>query len=331
MARSIVEPSRGGSLRDKDAFSVLGTEIEGDLILVNMRHGLVDITIPSEFAAERERLLAYFENLAEWFDALPDHVHDIRKFFEAVYKSVWQSKKVPLMRQGRVMPGPHERLVAMKSLASLREFIEVELPTTDLAKFVKRLPDSFDTSPGKCQELATQINNLSGISLPLARIGRTVWYTREVDCSTVAKWDKAGTDPNDALATDLRNWLGLGHVVDGMPLFAFRSRRGATGLELRRALAVDAIDQRWFKYKPDGTYPGDDWGRAMHLLKMVSSNGDGGPEAVGAGLHAPVDLECLYIGRPIDTAPAPGLAYVDRLAKPDATSEKHALANALWP
>jgi len=311
---------------------VLGTETMGDFILVNMHHELMDAATHSEFAAHRNRLLIYFENLAEWFDALPDHRHIHSVFCDAVYKAVWRSKKVLLMRQGRATPAPTTQLVVMKSLAALRELIEAELPGTPLSDFVQRLPDSKDTSADRCRKLADMLNAFGSGSLPIAKAGRTTWYTREADCRTVDGWDMVGTTPNDGLATDLRNWLGLGRIEHGMPLFAFRSRLDASGYELRRPMSPDAIDQPWFKYKADEVYHGDDWGRARNLSRIIDSDGDGGPEAVGLALYAPADVECLYVGRPTGTPDEPDAAYATRLASPRIVHDtKSELYNILWP
>lgn len=128
-----------------------------------------------------------------------------------------------------------------------------------------------------------------------------IWITLASEVDLIL----ANTGPDDA-ATRIRDWLGLGHVLAGAPLFAFRSKRvlpDPKAQPLGRPTVWDGIAHAWFKHRHAHDYK-DGWGRTMDLAEARCGDPgcDGGPEAVTPAPLFGDDFECRYLGR-VETPP----------------------------
>lgn len=135
-----------------------------------------------------------------------------------------------------------------------------------------------------------------------------IWITR----STTSKAILDKTEPQDR-ATRMRDWLGLGYLDVGSPLFGFQSDRSLPSLRparLGRPTVWDGIDHRWFKHRRS-PHSGDRWGRTMDFEAAVACRADcdGGPEAVMPGPAFDEGFTCFYVGT-VRTVPMPPTPHV---------------------
>jgi len=322
------------------AFWRLADEVEGRIILVNMYRALSDRSQECLQTLERGRLHAFFTVLASRLDALnATQLADSAQVLSQVYRSAWDRAR--LLRKGLFSTLGARRFVVFKSLEQVTALIEHEQDDPRIANLLRKSDKvfrKFDDVDGAALEKA--INRLpedaplflsirADVSDPNRRC--SVWYTREAEFARLCDGRRS---PSKELATAARNWLGLGHVCEGMPIFAFRAITDIDEILLTRPSPLDAINQPWFKYRPDAKYPGDNWGRAVDLTKLAAAehNMDGGPEAVGRSLPAPRWFDCTYLGKVGHSEAHPGQHFVTAIAKPDEAHELiRRLHDILWP
>src|SRR6202035_1551258 len=170
--------------------------------------------------------------------------------------------------------------------------------------------NSSDGSPDlpadHCQLLAESINDVCAktdeffLAKDSSSDGRKrlVWFTDVKNL--VAHLGQLPDAGSNTYASNIRNWLGLGHVHHGEQVFGFVSTvKDVCATELARPTAFDGIDNRWFKHlRAVGSYS-DSAGRALNLNRLGTEVGpfDGGWETVTPGPRFREQFKCIYIGR----------------------------------
>jgi hypothetical protein len=181
---------------------------------------------------------------------------------------------------------------------------------------------SIEASADECRALAASINDVCSetddfflaMDASSSRQKRLVWFTDLMNLTAfLGPLPETG---NDTYASDLRNWLGLGHVNVGEHLFGFVSTTEdvCAGM-LARPTVFDGIDNFWFKHMRANLYK-DQAGRAIHLDRLGAPSGpfDGGWEAVTPGPRFRGQFRCTYVGR---------------VGRPDASKDQDTILEAL--
>jgi hypothetical protein len=297
----------------------LAQSVSGQIILVNILRGLDDNAIDPKYIEQ------FLDTALRKVDDLAPHARaDEREFLNMVYEAAW-AREAALLLRGRDSAIADERnFVILKSLASLKRLLaDAELIDETLAGLLRRAGNVYDeTAAGYCEDLAEYINKLpeeAPIYLsPLIPGGDgercIAWYSRAADCP------EFGGCPDNTIATNARDWLGLGDIHADMPLFLFEPKQPLGNWKPRRPLAFDAIEQRWFKHRLDEGCPDDAWGRATDLARLREppvEKLDGGPESVGNTLRISGNFHCRYVGRPQYSVRVPDERYVELLARPN--------------
>ncbi|MBU3077953.1 hypothetical protein [Sphingomonas quercus] len=293
---------------------VLCTAIPGGQeILVNIADGLEDGSID----AGRLRLFA------EACLARLDRVDRQDEGFGAMARTAIASVVFtpPAGEDGRPIDLQYAALIEasddhIMTFMTLGKLHDLAFGSTRLAAALKAelgplwLGTDFRFIPDEQGEAIAEIINKEGAAsgLKLSRIGANatpfpIWITRSVVGDTVL----GQTSPQER-ATRMRDWLGLGLVDIGAPVFGFRSNRPLPHLhpaKLGRPTVWDGIDHWWFKHRRSSPRL-DAWGRTLDFAAAVSgcSDCDGGPEAVMPGPAFDEGFTCFYLGT-VQTSPMP--------------------------
>lgn len=297
--------------------------IRGQVVLVNVHQGLSERLIDEgqvgEFlsgAAERVTSKSTGGTLTNG------------AFLWEIQNTVWQAPS-RFQLTGPRCELPNSHVVAFKSYPAIKPLVEECDDTLPHRRLKDLTTKSYETiTDDECEEVARCLNELDNSQkMPFLsiRINREetdkrfiVWLTRSEQLGGL----NIHMRPNNDVATQFRNSLGLGQIGENVPLFAFVSTVSynelikLNGHAASRPTVFDGIDQPWFKCQRDHSYPGDDWGRATDLERVgkgVAGNLDGRPEAVFPSLPIPGNFSCVFVGRTKTKYPDPDKAYIDLL------------------
>jgi len=294
--------------------------VGGQVILLNLYHELEDKLITRDVAKEylsRASGLLYSRSRKK-----RRTVDDI--LFQA-WSAVWDT---PLEFQllGPICEYSDRVAVVLRSYSQISYLLRMELESAPdrLELLAKTEKSSGAITKVECEGLARLISTLDPKEYDLfltARIkggsaNRYIVWMSNVEITELENL------PDDDRATQLRNWLGLGHFTKDEPIFAFISVDPHRALmkrcngAVRRPTIWDAINQPWFRSRRDRIHYADDWARAIDLKKVGGGRADeldGGPEAVSESLKIPANFWCLFVGRARDTMPKPNNRFVAML------------------
>jgi hypothetical protein len=290
----------------------------GHLILVNIKQGM------TEGMLDAVLVLEFINRLDSRIASL--HTATDAEFLFEVRHAVWDDAS-RFQLQGPDCTESQSQVVVLKSYSDITTLVN-EVTDIDLHQQLRDLTSKpYDTvTDDECEEIATLLSNLDAfgeqLHLSMTVGGRhrvIVWATRLEELQGIG----LRTPPNNAIASRLRDQLGLGHYRRRYPMFAFISALGydelivSGGQRPKRPTAFDAINHPWFKHRRDRYYPSDNWGRATDLEKVELSSGDeldGGPETVSSSFRISGNFQCVFIGRPISNAPEPDPELVRRIS-----------------
>jgi len=299
-----------------DAFAALERHVSSMIVLTNMYQARIERIL------EPRHLHVFHRNIDAHLRARPPT--NETEFRIVVMKAVFDSAP-ELQLQGPPCNQQPATVVTFKSLEGLTRVVGEMTDDPGANGLRVKVSQTWDViTEEECVEIAGSINALGpdrddlhlGVKVPGGR--RCIaWFTRTEECPDLTK------GPNSTLATHIRNWLGLAHIDDGRPLFAFVSNASLfeppQGLlrTLARPTIFDGIDMAWFKHRRCNSYePPDGWGRTVDLVGVAKHPveiRDGGPEAVLGSVAIPGNFRCLYIGRVRDTINEPDESFVEFL------------------
>ena len=293
---------------------IVRTALGGSEFILNLAEGVQDGSIAvadfKHFAKEAERRVQPKTLPAEKRSA------DLRDQLNQIVFNTPIAENQSKARFTYLSPVAESTNVQVLTLVTWSKLLKLVPANTQLMRAIDDVvdPSQIDTTDGRppsvleMKEVARLINQFGPATsdFRISGVGKNdepfpCWVTHCDDYENFAR-----SIPG-VLPERMRDWLGLGHMRRGVPLFAFKSReplrKARTRPTIARPTIFDGVDHNYFKHRASDVAQYG-WGYTLDLdaARAELPNCDGGPEAITPGMLFGDRFTCLFIGH-IGTEP----------------------------